>query len=134
MSSGLSIREWVGVVLLPGITLLGKYIVETRQQRQSGKREQHSEWRGDFDAIRGEWKEIREVWSMRIKAAEDSEANCQERCDQLLVRATEQEERLGKMEGALEIMERQVHQKNEAITILQMEVDMLEKKDRKRNG
>lgn len=116
--------DWAALVILPamGMTanhwLNGKRLkMEERHSDHDGRRDEHAQWRGDFDAIRDEWESIREAWGIRLRAAETGERDCEKRCMELQVR-------VDRMEGELDLCHTALHKHREEIAVLRLEADM----------
>lgn len=120
----------IAVGIVPVLTLLFKYLVDRRTQNMANR----GEWRGDVETMRDSWKETWEALSQRVERAEEGEADCLKRNERMEQRQDENDVRMAKLEGGLEEMTRLVHQKNEAIQILEMEKELAQKQLGKQRG
>jgi chromosome segregation ATPase len=130
IGNGLGLRDWIVIALIPVLTLISKLIAD----RKTHGLAKTGEWRSDFDSIRSEWSTIRTEWSDRLNRSEEERMECEKRIeateklyDDLLKKNETLDQRIAHFEGALEEMNRLLHQKNEALAVMQMELDMLKK-------
>lgn len=125
--NGESPRQWLAIIVIPALALLLKWIVDQQTQGMAKR----GEWRDDVETMRDSWKETWQALSERLKRAEEGEVEWRKRHDRLLQVVEEQGARVEKLEGIVEDFRRDLREKNEAVQVLELEKEMLEKELRK---
>ena len=127
----LSLREWV-VLLLLVLSHIGRSWGGWRKDRRDERTALTVEMTRHFNTIEGSWKSTFDELQRRIKRAEESERRCEERCAKLEALNFDSVARIGDLEEALEELRRQLHSKNEEMSVLLLEHGIRSVKDRRK--